>query len=571
MSGESVRKGATDGLIRKSIRRAVWAIAALVIAISTQAASAQGRDSITIGITQFPATFHPHINSMLAKSYILNATLRPMTTYNQDWQLICLLCTELPTIENGLAEPETLPDGTTGVAVTYRIHPDATWGDGTPVTSADAVFTWQVGRDERSGFSGLEAFRRTLAVDIVDDKTFITHGDRLSYNYNAANGLYLLPAHLEAAPFAEPAEYRHRTLYDTDTTNPGLYFGPYRIAEVESGSHVVLKKNPTWYGPEPHFETVTIRVIENTAALEANLLSGAIDYVAGDLGFNIEQALSLAKRQGDRFDVLFKPGLIYEHIDVNLDNPILADRRVRQALIYAIDRETLVEKLFDGRQPVAHSNINPLDSIYSEAVPKYGFNPKQAAALLDQAGWTDLRDGIRHNQAGDKLALTLMTTAGNKSRELVQQVLQSQWKQAGIEIVIRNEPARVFFGETMTKRKNDGLSMYAWLSAPESLPITSLRSDQIPTEENGWSGQNYPGYANPQMDALIDQIEVELDPAARLPLWAELQRLYAEDLPALPLFFRANAYFFPKWLKGVRPTGHLVTTTTWIEEWVATE
>ncbi|MDP6951886.1 MAG: peptide ABC transporter substrate-binding protein, partial [Alphaproteobacteria bacterium] len=124
-----------------------------------------GRDSLVIGITQFPSTLHPHINSMLAKSYVLGATMRPLTTYDQDWTLICMLCVTLPTIENGMAERETLENGDTGVAVTYRIRPDATWGDGTPVTSADAVFTWEAGRNEMAGFAGLEGFRRTLSIE----------------------------------------------------------------------------------------------------------------------------------------------------------------------------------------------------------------------------------------------------------------------------------------------------------------------------------------------------------------------------------------------------------------------
>ena len=552
---------------RRIIRRLVAAAAILIVSAAPVAA----KDDLVIGITQFPATLHPHINSMLAKSYVLNATMRPLTTYDQDWTLICLLCTSLPSIQNGEAVVETLADGSTGVAVTYRLHPDATWGDGTPVTSADAVFTWRVGRNEQSGFAGIEGFRRTQSIEVIDDKTFTFHVDRLTYQYNAANGFYLLPRHLEEAPFAEPVQYRHRTLYDTDPTNPGLYFGPYRITQVVSGSHVMLEPNPTWYGEAPRFKRVVVRIIENTAALEANLLSGEVDYVAGELGFNIEQALSFERRNPDSFTYLYKPGLIYEHLDVNLDNPMLADVRVRQALLYALDREQLTEKLYGGHQPVAHSNVNPLDRIFSDAVPIYAHDPDRAAALLDDAGWSDVRDGVRHNGAGDKLSFALMTTAGNKSRELVQQVLQSQWRKVGVEAIIRNEPARVFFGETMTKRGNSGLSMYAWLSAPEAVPLSTLKSDQIPTEANGWSGQNFPGYNNPRMDELIDLIERELDPEARLPYWRELQTLYATELPALPLFFRAESYVFPPWLTGVRPTGHLVTTTMWIEEWRSTE
>ena len=98
---------------------------------------------LRIGITQFPSTLNPLIDSMLAKSYVLAMTRRPLTAYDQDWQLICMLCNELPTIENGLAVPETLADGKQGIAVTYQIHPEARWGDGEPVTSADMVFTWE--------------------------------------------------------------------------------------------------------------------------------------------------------------------------------------------------------------------------------------------------------------------------------------------------------------------------------------------------------------------------------------------------------------------------------------------
>ena len=530
---------------------------------SPQAAAAE----LKIGMTQFPSTLHPLIDSMLAKSYVLAMTQRPITVYDQDWTLACMMCTELPTIENGGAKTEPLPDGGEGIAVTYTLHPDATWGDGTPVTSADVVFTWEVGRYPQTGVAGFEAFRRILSIDVIDDKTFTLHVDRVTFNYNAAS-LDFLPAHIERPIFeADPVTYRNRTAFDTDPTNPGLAFGPYRVVEVVSGSHIVLARNPTWWGAEPAFDRITARVIENTAALEANLLSGAIDMIAGELGLTIDQALAFEKRHGDRFDIQYKPGLIYEHLDLNLDNPVLADRRVRHALIHALDRDAISQRLFAGHQPTAHASISALDWVYDPEVPKYAYDPARAKALLDEAGWSVIKDGVRHNAAGERLTLELMTTAGNRTRELVQQVLQSQWREVGIDVRIRNEPARVFFGETVNKRKFTGAAMFAWISSPESVPRTTLHSEQIPTEANNWAGQNNTGFKNAEMDALIDALEIELDRDKRKALWHRLQHLYVEELPAIPLYWRANPYILPKWLSGVRPTGHQFTTPLWIEEW----
>jgi len=413
----------------------------------------------------------------------------------------------------------------------------------------------------------MEFYRSLYKIDIQDANTFTLHFDKLSFDYNAINGFELIPAHLDEVNFTDPAMYKNRTVFDTDTTNKGLYFGPYRISQVESGGSVVLVPNPTWWGKKPAFKRIVVRVIPNTAALEANLLSGNIDMISGELGLTVDQALAFEKRQRGKYNIIYKPGLIYEHLDLNLDNPILKDIRVRKALILGIDRAAISKQLFAGRQPVAHSSVNPLDWVYSDDIPKYAYNPKQAAQLLDAAGWSVMRRGIRHNAKGARLTLELMTTAGNRSRELVEQVLQSQWKALGIDVRIRNEPARVFFGQTVTMRKFTGLIMYAWISAPEGVPRTTLHSAHIPTKDNNFSGQNYTGFKNAGMDALLETIETELDRTKRAKQWHTLQRIYATELPVIPLYFRANPYILPTWLKSVEPTGHQNPTTLWVEHW----
>jgi peptide/nickel transport system substrate-binding protein len=545
-----------------------WLPLAVAVMLLSGPAGGAERDSLTIGMTQFPATLNPNIDTMAAKSYVLGMALRPFTVYDADWKLVCLLCVTLPSIDNGLAVPIDLAGGKKGIDITYTIRPEAKWGDGVKVTTEDVRFTYEVGRDPASAVSNAEFYRRITGIDVKDEKTFTLHVDKLTFDYAAINDFTLLPAHIERRAFADPAQYRVRTRYNTEPTNPGLYNGPYRVSEVVAGSHVLLEPNPHWAGPPGHFRRITVRAIENTAALEANLLSGTIDMVAGELGLSLDEALAFEKRRGDGFRIIYKPGLVFEHIDLDLDRPVLADRRVREALILGLDREAIANSLFAGRQKVADSFVNPLDAGYGADTPRYRYDPTRAATLLDAAGWHAQPGGIRRNLAGEDLSLELMTTAGNRTRELVEQVLQSQWRRIGVDIRIKNEPARVLFGQTVPHRNFD-MAMYAWISAPESVPRSTLHSSEIPSAANGFAGQNAPGFKNPEMDRLIDALEIELDPNKRNVLWAEAQRLYAEELPSLPLFFRSDSFILPKWLSGVRPTGNQYPTTLWITDWIA--
>jgi peptide/nickel transport system substrate-binding protein len=554
-------------------RRAVACAALIALAATpalTQPAPAQpaARDTLTIGITQYPSTFHPNIENMAAKAYVLGFARRPLTAYDPDWQLICMLCETLPTLENGLAALETAPEGKPGIRVTFRLRADARWGDGTPVSAEDLRFAWEAGREAATGFGGTEFYRSAHALEVVDARTITLHLDKVTFDYASMGDFQPLPAHIERARWqADPRGYRNRTAYDTETTNPALWSGPYRITAVQPGAGVTLERNPAWQGAAPAFRRIQVRSVENTAALEAQLLAGQIDMVAGELGLPVEQAAALERRTGTRFRVVYKPGLIYEHLDIQRDNPALADARVRQALLLSADRAQIVARLFEGRQTLATTSVNPLDPMHDTTVPIAGFDPARAATLLNAAGWTRGADGLRRNAAGERLTLELMTTAGNRAREAVQQVLQGMWRQAGIEVRIRNEPPRVFFAETLSKRRFQGLAMFAWISAPEGVPRSTLHSDEIPTEARNWSGQNYGGYRNAEMDALLEAIPMELDAAKRRALWARLQMIYAEELPSLPLWFRADAHVWPQWLDGIRPTGHLNATSLWVEEW----
>jgi len=529
----------------------------------------KSHDTLVIGVSSFPTQMHPDIDPEAVKGYIEGLAFRPITAFDVSWTNTCLFCTELPTLDNGLVTIEERPPGLPGMAVTIKLKPDLKWGDGVPVTAADLAFAAKVGRDPNSGFANTRTWGRVESVEVVDEHTAILHFDEVSSEFDRIPDL--LPEHIEGPIYAAasgPGDYITHSAYNRDPTTPGLWNGPYMITGYSSGSTVTLEPNPYWPGPAPGFKKIVFKTVSNTAALLANLQSGDVDMTPGEgIGLTVDQGLTLMKTQPDRFNYITKPALTYDHIDLQLDNPILSDVRVRRALLYAIDRKTMSDKLFDGKFPIADSWVSPLEHVHSDDVRHYGYDPAHARDLLAKSGWKPGSDGICRNAEGTKLSIAFAVTAGNKLRELMQQVIQSQWKAACIEAVIRNETPRALFGETLKKRKFTGAVLYSWLFPVESSPRQILGSDQIPTPENNWSGTNYMDWHNDIIDDGIKTVETELDSEKRQAAWTAMQQVYAQELPVLPLFFRVEVHALPKWLKGYEPTGHSDYAVLWGENW----
>lgn len=516
---------------------------------------------------------HPAINPEAVKAYIEGFALRPVTAFDVTWTNTCLYCVELPSLQNGLVviEDRAGPGNPKGMAVTVKLRAGLKWGDGAPVTARDLAFTAKVGRDPNSGFANTRSWGRVERVDVVDDQTAVMHLDEISTQYDRIGDL--LPEHLEGPIYAAatgPGDYINHSLYDRAPTTPGLWNGPYLVTGFTQGSNVVLEPNPYWPGDQPYFKRIVFQTVPNTAALLANLQSGDVDMTPGEgMGLTVDQVIQLTKSEPDRFSYMFKPALTYDHIDMQLDNPVLADVRVRRALLLAIDRKTMTDKLFDGKLPVADTWVSPLEHSYTADVRHYPYDPVKAKALLAEAGWLPGPDGMCRNAAGEKLAIEFRVTAGVRLRELMQQVIQSQWKSACIGTIIKNDVPRTLFGEILKKRLFQGGVLYSWLFNVESSPRQILGSDQIPNAANNFSGTNYMGWRNAVVDAGIATVETELDPAKRQVAWAAMQQAYAEELPVLPLFFRVEGHAIPKWLHGYVPTGHNDYAVYWAEHWHA--
>jgi len=523
-------------------------LALILAAALLPLSGAQARDALTIGIAEFPSSLHPSIDPLLIKNYLIGFATRTVTTYDADNHLICLLCTEVPTLENGLARMEGA-----GMAVTIHLRPDLRWGDGEPVTARDLAFTWRVGRDPAAGFSNAYPWTRASSVDVLDDHTAVLHMDRVLVSYALWD--QVLPEHVEG-PIYEKAkaagDYINTTEYNRNPLNPGLWNGPYMVSGYQSGATITLAPNPHWPGQAPGFKTVQMRLVADTAALQANLLSGDIDI---DNNLTLDQVLALQKQYPSRFIYSYAPSLTYSHIDASGTNPVLADVRVRRALLMAINCQAINERLYGSKNTLAPSFVSPKNPDFDPTVPLVPYDPAAARRLLDEAGWTPGPDGIRRNAAGDRMTVEFLAGAGFRINELLQAVLQDAWKAVGVEVTLRTEPSRTLFGQTTKHRAFPGLVMYTWTSNVGESPALTLGTSMIPAEANNWSGANFTGFSDPAFDAAIATSETELDPARRRAAWNTMQHIYAERLPALPLFIYVIPQALPPWLRCFGPNG----------------
>ncbi len=550
-------------------------------ATSTTAAAPTSGAKLTnqelkVGISQEFENFNPLIASMMATTYMQRMVNRTLVVIDADGKWVPQLAKSIPTLENGGAKIADKGGKKTLTAV-WEIIDNAVWGDGNPVVCDDFAFAIKVASSPNVGVGEKEVYTQVQKMDIdpKNPKKCTFTYDKVKWDFYQLGTFYPLPKHLEEPVFkkfgAQKEGYEKNSIYSKEPTNVGLFNGPYVISEIQLGDHVTFTPNPKFYGEAAKIKKIIVKLIPNTGTLEANLRSGTIDLISV-LGLALDQALAFDKKVKEEklgYSVLFQPSAVYEHIDLNLDHPALKDVRVRKALHFAINKDDLVNALFEGKQQPAVHNVTPKDPWFTDDATKivtYKYSKREADRLLDEAGWKMGADGIRAKD-GKKLSFTLMTTAGNKTRELVQVYLQNQWKQVGIEVNSKNEPARVFFGETTKKRGFDSMALFAWVSSPEASPKSTFSSKNIPTAKNGWSGQNYMGWKNTKVDALLESLDTEFKPEKRVTIMHEVLKAYTEDVPVLPLYYRSDVAVIPAQMKGYKLTGHQFPETNEVEKW----
>jgi peptide/nickel transport system substrate-binding protein len=537
--------------MKMDARRLTMLLVSTVLAIGLLqvGAGAQARGRVIVLLGQEPAELFPGFTSNLLVETDVTAPMWCNLIGRDDkWQLYTEMAQKIPTLKDG--DWQLLPNKK--MRVTFRLRPGFKWHDGRPVTTEDFVWTLRMRKNPRTPVV-------SRFIDNKIDNVVAPNPNTIAFQYNeiyAYGNLdpfdALLPAHI-----LRPVYNRDPSKIDqAPYARAPVACGPYKFKQWLPGNLIELEASPqTWGGAKkPTVTNITYRFILDSNVMTAAIISGE-GQATGTHNMSLEQLGEIERRSAGRARTHYVEGLTWEHVDFNMDNEWLKDKRVRQAIAHGVDREAMVRTLFQGRQPVSHTYFAPKHFAYNTNVKKYNYDPARARQLLAEAGFTAGSDGILRDASGKRFEMSIMTTSGNAVREQVQQIMKEQLRQVGIDLRIDNRPASVLFGQVTTQRTYPHMVMYAWTSAPTTHFRTIWHSKEIPTAANNWVGQNTPGYKNAEVDRLLEQADEELDEAKRAALLKRVQELWAEDLPSLPLYFRLQLDVSRPQLTNFKPRG----------------
>jgi peptide/nickel transport system substrate-binding protein len=423
----------------------------------------------------------------------------------------------------GLAERWEAPDPLTYI---FHLHRGAKFHDGRPLTSRDVKWTFDSLLQGKIRSVKSAVYRFVDHIDAPDDFTVVFHMKEQDATllWNLSDGA------IGIVPYGSGDEM---------TQHP-IGSGPFRFVSAEMDREVVIERNDDYWGEKAKLERVRFAVVpdELTEALELRKGTGdiVINSITPDTVVALARDPSLTVERGR--------GTRLAYLAFNLRDPILKDVRVRQAIAYALDRSPMIEYLWRGEAEPARSVLPEQSWAYNGDVPAYAHDPDQANRLLDDAGYAPV-NGVRFHIA--------MKTSPDPNTRMMVAVIQRQLREVGIVLDIRTFEFATFFSDVT----HGAFQMYGlrWIGGNEDPDIFEYAFDSAKFPPNG---ANRGFYSNPKLDALIDRARQEIDPNLRKPLYAEVQRILADDLPYINLWYLDNVMVHTQRVRNIKlnPAGN---------------
>lgn len=410
----------------------------------------------------------------------------------------------------GLAE--AVEEDETHRIFTVRLRPGVRWEDGTPVTADDVVATIRAIVDPKTPSLNRRAFFEGLeTVEKVDERTARVVFSEASPTRRQAFELPLLPA----------AHYGAGDITTNPKNRAPLANGPYRLAAWTPGQTLELVRNTQYFGEKAPAEKVVFHVVpESTAALQG-LLADQLDEAR--LSFEQYRRVEAESKSGKPVRPVVWDTLAYTYIGWDNRSPRFSDRRVRQAMTMLLDRDEMARTLYGGLAKPANGPVPPGLWTHDAALPAWPHDAARAEALLDEAGFRRGKDGARA-KGGTRLAFSLAYGAGSDLVRQIAETIQQKYEKAGVAVTLQPMEWAAFVEAVDAGRLEASLLTMNLDPNPDLAP--NWHSSQVPP-----NGMNAVFYANPAVDAAIDEIRRTFDRAKAKELYARAQRLIHEDEP----------------------------------------
>ena len=479
-------------------------------------------------------TFNPVLINDTPSAYVSGRIHESLVAYDEKGNQVGRIATGAPRISSD------------GLTFTFTLRKDVKFNDGHPLTSDDVRFTYDLIFDPK--YKAVKSQSRATWEQYVqelqnpDPYTFIVKLKKIYAPFATGLGVGagqngILPKHILGSLTAEQintAEYN---------TNPTVSAGPYKFVEWKKGQQITMARNDLYFRGAPYLDNWIFLIVGSNLDILNKLTTGEVD-----IG-NIDPSQADQAKTVDHLNVLSYPGFNYEFIAFNLraEKPasvFFKDKRVRQAMLYALDREAMAKAIYFGYAAVADSAIPPLSWAYNkDAAPKYRFDKQKAQQLLDAAGWTRGASGIRE-QNGKPFKFEMITGAGQKVRENLLLAFQQAWKDVGIDAT----PKYVDFNKVLVPALLDNRDFDLVLIGL-SFGIDP-NPDQFHSRNISPGNFNEPGWVNADADKLIDDAASTYDRSKRKDFYFKLQNIINDDPSQPPLFFGTNPQGINKRVQG---------------------
>ncbi len=528
----------------------------LFLLVYTSTAQAQD-DLLRLFFWQAPTIVNPHLSPGTKDLSASRVSYEPLASFNAEGELVPFLAAAIPSIENdGVAKD--------GRSVTWRLKRGVKWSDGRPFTADDVLFTYKYIINPEVGATSKSAYDLVSSVEVVDDHTikvnFASRNPVWSLPFVGVKGM-IIPRHIFENFNGSNAQEAPANLTPVGT-------GPYRGLEFReediliigedavSTVKVIFEANPFFRETgKPFFKRVELRGGGGDAVFAAKAVEkGLADYA---WNLQVDEKVLAEMEAGGKGRAFELPGAWVERIMINFadpneetedggersspqfKHPFFSDKRVRQALAYAIDREAIADLY--GRGGRATSNILMSPTGYQSRNTAWTYDLEKAKALLDEAGWVDENgDGVREKN-GHRLSI-LFQTSVNPVRQRTQQIVQQSLESVGFEVRLKSIDSSIFFGP-ITENTNTRRHFYADLEEyaysnkspdPDSY-MQGWLCEEIAQRSNNWALSNWARYCNPEYDTIYRNAAQEIDLEKRRRLFIDLNDLLIEDVAVIPL------------------------------------